>query len=46
MRKHAIKELVRVRDLARVRLDATRTVLQVQWEKDTGQGILLQEALA
>jgi hypothetical protein len=46
MRKHAIKELMRVRDLTRVRLDATRTVRQVLWEKDSGQGILLQEALA
>lgn len=46
MRKHAIKELVRVRDLTRVRLDATRQVRHVEWEKDSGQGILLQEALA
>ena len=44
MRKHAIKELLRVRDLTRVRLDATRTVRHVEWEKDSGQGILLQEA--
>lgn len=45
MRKHAIKELVRVRDLTRVRLDATRSVRHVSWEKDSGQGILFQEAL-
>lgn len=41
LRKHGIQELVRVRDLDKRRKQVTRSVRNVQYEKDTGQGLLI-----
>lgn len=40
-KKHGISELIGVRILEKKRHDSTRTVHNVQFEKDTGQGLLL-----
>lgn len=40
MRRHAIKEFVRVRNLNRSRHDATRLYKETAWEKDTGQAVM------
>ena len=41
LRKHGIQELCRVRDLDKRRQLVTKRVRNVQYEKDTGQGLLL-----
>jgi hypothetical protein len=40
-RRHAIGEMCRVRDLGRRRKEVTRTARNFQFERDTGQGVLL-----
>ena len=40
LRKHGIQELVRVRELDRVRHEATRQVADITFERDTGQALL------
>jgi len=44
LRKHGIRELVRVRNLGKRRHHATKTVKQIIFEKDTGQALLAMEA--
>ncbi len=41
IRGHGIQELRRVRDLDKRRHEVTRTVRNITFEKDTGQGLLL-----
>ena len=40
LKAHAVGELVRIRDLRRVRKDATRLHHARQFEKDTGQAVM------
>jgi hypothetical protein len=42
IRGHGISELRRVRDLDKRRQEVTRTVRNFSFEKDSGQGLLLQ----
>lgn len=44
LRRHAIAQLVRVRDLGRRRRDVHALYRARHFERDTGQGILFQEA--
>jgi hypothetical protein len=46
LRKHGIQELCRVRDLDKRRHEVTRTVHNIPFEKDTGQGLLFQNCSA
>jgi hypothetical protein len=39
-RKHAIKELMRVRAMDRRRQNVSRPAKRVEWERDTGQGLI------